>query len=88
VRRGGRVTTEYGGSGQTAILIAALEAGGREEREEARQREKEERERLDDLERALIDVAARGRALAHAALTAAGYHQHNRGEWRKRRDAK
>src|SRR5262245_48399800 len=85
VRRGDTVTTEYGGSGQFAILAAALEAEERQEREEARQQERAERERLDDLERALIDVAARGRALAHEALTAAGFHQHHRGEWRKRR---
>ena len=40
---------------------------------------------LDDLERALDELAERARDLAREALTAAGYHQHHRGEWRKRR---
>ena len=44
-----------------------------------------EREQLDDLERALDEMAERARDLARDALTAAGYYQHKRGEWRKRR---
>ena len=44
-----------------------------------------ERKELDDLERALDELAERARDLAREALTAAGYHQHHRGEWRKRR---
>ena len=44
-----------------------------------------ERKEPDDLERALDELAEQARDLARDALTAAGYHQHHRGEWRKRR---
>jgi hypothetical protein len=84
-RRNGRVTSEYGGSGQTALLIAAMETIESDERDWARHQEREERKRLDDLERDLDTLVGRGRSLAHSALTAAGYHQHHRGEWRRRR---
>ena len=40
---------------------------------------------LDDLERAIDEMAEQARDLAREALNAAGYHQHHRGEWRKRR---
>ncbi len=85
VRRGGRVTTEYVGSGDFAILKALLDAEDREERAEQREQERAERDRLDDLEHELDGLAEQARALAHEALTTAGYHQHHRGEWRKRR---
>jgi hypothetical protein len=85
VRRGGRVTSEYVASGIDARLIAALEADGRDWREFDREQVRAERREADDLERALDEMAERARALARDALTAAGYHQHHRGEWRKRR---
>ena len=85
VRRAGLVTSEYVASGADALLIAALEGNGRDnrlcEREWLRAKEKD----LDDLERALDEMAGRARDLARDALAAAGYHQHHRGEWRKRR---
>lgn len=85
VRRGGRVTTEYVGSGNFAILKALFDAEDRDALEEARQRARAEQQRLDDLEHDLDELAEQARALAHEALTAAGYHQHHRGQWRKRR---
>ena len=57
----------------------------RDERGFDREQERSERKELDDLERALDDLAERARDLARDALSAAGYHQHHRGEWRKRR---
>src|SRR5690348_4950568 len=85
VRRGGRVTSEYVASGIDAQLIAALEADDRDNRRSDREEARAERWEADDLERALDEMAGRARALARDALTAAGYHQHHRGEWRKRR---
>lgn len=86
VRRGGRVTTEYQGSGEVALLIARMETIERDERNFERWQEREERKRLDDLEQALDDLAEQARALARDALERAGYHQHRRGEWRRRRE--
>jgi hypothetical protein len=85
VRRNGRVTSEYRGSGEDARLIAALESIERDEKDAKRREERSERKQLDDLDRALEELAQRAQALARDALTAAGYHQHDRGEWRRRR---
>ena len=85
VRQGGKVTSEYGGSGESARLIAQMEAIERDERECDRSREQAERKELDDVEEAVDNLVAQAKALARGALTAAGYHQHHRGKWRKRR---
>lgn len=84
VRKDGRVTSEYVGSGQTALLIGRLDAIERDDREEERRQAKADRQDADDLERALDDLAGRARDAARAALIAAGYHQH-KGQWRKLR---
>ena len=84
-REGGRVTSKYRASGQDALLIAALVTDDREWKQFDRARERSERRELDDLEQALDEMAERARDLARDALSAAGYHQHHRGEWRKRR---
>ena len=84
-RRGGRVTSEYVGSGETARLIGAMEAMEAVEREDARSLDSDERKQVDDLEKALDELVGYGRKIAHEALTAAGFHRHHRGDWRRRR---
>jgi hypothetical protein len=81
VRRGGRVTSEYVAGGESAAIIAALETIDRDKQDYQRWHEGEERRRIDELERALDELVGRSAALAHAALEAAGYHQHARGAW-------
>jgi hypothetical protein len=66
-------------------LIAALEADEQTWKRLDREKARSERRELDDLEGALDEMAKGARDLAREALTAAGYHQHKRGEWRKRR---
>jgi hypothetical protein len=85
VREGGRVTSRYVGRGEDALLINALKAIDRDEQDYERHEQQGERKRIIDLERALDELARQARDLAREALTAAGYHQHHRGEWRKRR---
>src|SRR3954452_19201129 len=85
VREGGKVKSRYVGSGEDALLINALETIDRDEQDYERHQQRAERKRLDDLERALDEMAEQARDLAREALTAAGYHQHHRGEWRRRR---
>jgi hypothetical protein len=84
-RRRGRVTSEYLGSGKAAGIMAALEACDRDKRDFARWQEQEDRRELDKLDRSVGEVVERTLALARDVLTAAGYHQHHRGEWRRRR---
>jgi hypothetical protein len=85
VRDGRRVRSQYIGTGEAAVLIAQLEAIERERRETNRQTERAERQAVDKLEARFAGWFDRVEALAREALTAAGYHQHKRGEWRKRR---
>jgi hypothetical protein len=85
IRRGGRVTSQYLAGGEDAFLIDALERIERDERDSDLRHKRSERKQIDDLERALDELAERARDVAHEALSAAGYHQHHRGEWRKRR---
>jgi hypothetical protein len=77
----GRVVRDYIGKGAIAQLAAQMDAVRQQERELAAQ-EKHELAALDLEVRALSDWTD---LLARAALLAAGYHQHKRGEWRKTR---
>jgi hypothetical protein len=81
----GRVVREYLGTGRVAELAAqldALERGKRQLAAQAQRGEKAERAALAAECKTLTETAD---LVACAALLAAGYHQHKRGEWRKRR---
>jgi hypothetical protein len=82
----GRVVREYIGSGYLAELIAEMDILARERRlldAEERRREKAELASLDAAMKALEEKTD---LVVRAALTAAGYRQHKRGEWRKQRE--
>jgi hypothetical protein len=86
----GRVVREYVGRGLVGELAAREDEERRAQRladlarrQEARRREEAEARALRDLVDGL-DAAAL--ALTTATLGAAGYHQHDRGQWRKRRE--
>jgi hypothetical protein len=81
----GRVVREYIGSGRVGELVAELDALEREARQADRQALQDEREALRTLDAPVAELCALADLLAQAALLAAGYHQHNRGTWRKRR---
>src|SRR5262245_5401850 len=80
----GRVVREYIGTGEVAEVAAQVDALEREERRLevlAQRHEKDELKALDADLKAMnkqIDLAAQ------AALLAAGFHLHKRGEWRRR----
>jgi hypothetical protein len=84
----GRVVREYVGGGLIGLLAARDD-------EERRQRAAEDRERFRQEQDAFTAVAAPHErlntvadALMTAALVAAGYHRHDRGQWRKRHASK
>jgi hypothetical protein len=83
---GGRVVREYVGTGPLADLAAELDTEERWQREERRRAWREECERLEALEQSIEELCEASEILARATLVAAGYRQHNRGEWRKRRE--
>ena len=82
---GGRVVKEYAGAGLIGELAAELDAEQRAERQARADRDRAERERLEAAEAPLVELCGLADTLAKAALLAAGYRQHHRGEWRRRR---
>jgi hypothetical protein len=84
VRRNGRVTSEYRGSGELAVLIGALDAEEERDREAKREELRSERVALESAERSLTEYFERVEDLTRAALHASGLHQHKR-QWRRRR---
>ncbi len=74
------------GGGVLGELAARLDAQERRLREEEKVSRREERERLDALVAPVEELCEAAEVIARAALIASGYHRHNRGEWRKRRE--
>ena len=86
VRRSGRVVKEYVGAGVVATLGARLDELARERRAIERQDRVAERDRYEGLETQTLELIRITDALVAATLTVAGYHRHDRGAWRRRRD--
>ena len=81
-RDDGRVRRLYLGNGPVAEL-AARDAELRRAERRARARSQA---RLEAAEAASQELAELADLLARAALVAAGYHRHDRGAWRRRRE--
>ncbi len=84
-KENGRVVREYIGLGELAEAIATLDLMEREEREQEAYLRRAEREAAAVLETEIDALCGLADATALHYLEAAGYHRHNRGEWRKRR---
>ena len=83
---GGQVVSQYIGRGEIGVLIAIGDALEREEREQEREAFRAWKQDLASLDEPLEELNSLVDKLAHAALLAAGFHQHRRGEWRRRRN--
>jgi hypothetical protein len=81
----GRVVREYVGAGKLAELSAKTDAIEKKKREAERAALRAERAKLDALDDPVDRICQEAELLARAALLAAGFRQHKRGEWRKRR---
>lgn len=84
-RVGGRVAKEYLGAGLLADLAAEVDALARDTRAAEADTIRWAAANLDALDAAVAPLDAAADLVARAALLAAGYHQHHRGPWRKRR---
>lgn len=82
---GGRVVREYVGTGVVAELASRLDAISREKREIERFKVRAERAEVESLDAPLRELDNLVEMVAQAALLAAGFRQHHRGEWRKSR---
>jgi len=83
---GGRVRKRYFGSGEIAELVAHADETRRRARQERRERERAELERLKSADAAVEEFCKAVDTITRAALVAAGYRNH-KGEWRLRRGA-
>src|SRR5262249_53319864 len=83
-RVNGRVVKSYIGRGSEAEQAALEDANRRQERDARRQVVRAARQEWQDVDRAARTATYRINLLFQAALVAAGYYQHARGEWRRR----
>jgi hypothetical protein len=81
----GRVVREYVGTGRVAELAARMDELDRQQRRDDAREWREQKAELESLDDTLQELAELTDLLARAVLVAAGYRQHKRGEWRKRR---
>ena len=81
----GKVVREYVGGGVRGEIAARMDAKERQRREEEAAAWREERECLEGLAGLIDEFCEAVETVARAALLAAGFRQHNRGEWRRRR---
>src|SRR5688500_5666437 len=84
-RVGGRVVKEYLGGGAWINSMLWLEGRDRERAAEEQAQSKAERAKADELDAAVVEFCRFVDEVTREALTAAGYHRHDRGQWRKRR---
>jgi hypothetical protein len=84
----GRVVREYMGSGALGQIAALEDEYDRRQREEQAACWREQQEGLDALETPVDELSEASDLLVRATLLATGYRQHNRGEWRLRREPK
>jgi hypothetical protein len=80
----GKLVHTYLGTGPAAELVALQDARRREAQSQAR---RQELANFQSAERPLMYMTKGTDLLFHAALLESGFHQHDRGEWRRRRDS-
>lgn len=85
-REGGRFVRQYLGRGELAHLFARLDASDRRERDEAAATDRARRDALVAAFSLLADLESAADTVTRAALVAADFRQHHRGEWRRRRN--
>src|SRR5262245_10573784 len=83
-RKHGRCTREYVPKA-LADLAAGLDVARRQKRALDREQRQAEQARWQRGEAALDELGALAAGLFRAVMAKAGYHQHQRGDWRKRR---
>jgi len=84
-RIGGKVVTQYVGSGYSATLMQMLDEHERQDAAQKRQAWQAVKDNEEQLDAMLDEVTALVNAYAGAMLLVSGYHLHKR-QWRKRRE--
>ena len=86
VRRDGVVVREYVGTGRVAEAVAARDRERRVTREAQRDARRAALGRLAEADALVGVLCAAAETAARAHLLLAGYHRHDRGAWRRRRE--
>src|SRR5262245_41364008 len=86
VRIGGRPVRRYVGASPAAELDAAVERLRRLEGTIEAGECRDEEARLREAEVPLLELCGGAELLTRVALAIAGFHRHDRGQWRKRRE--
>jgi hypothetical protein len=86
MRVNGRIVREYIGTGPVAELAYQMDVDQRLERELERKAFEAVQNRDNALDAKLDEFSELAETLSRGLLIAAGYHQHKRGQWRKRRE--
>ncbi len=84
-RVNGRVEREYIGTGRVAEIHAEIDRMEKERKDEERRQIREMIERLRRMESSILEIVRPVEILVRSAFHMAGFHQHKRGEWRKKR---
>ena len=84
-RVNGRVVSEYVGTGLSGALAADMDAQERAEREAMREALRAVQTEWENIDARVDEACQTTTRMTKLALVLAGYHQHHRGEWRKRR---
>jgi len=87
-RVNGRVVRQYLGGGEVGAIAARLDSLEREKQAAIAARHRADRARFEDLDAQVASLCEVAELFARATLLAAGYHQHHRGSWRRRREQK
>jgi len=84
-REGGRVVSEYVGTGEIAGLLFALDQSEYEERQKNRAEWKRRKDEAEKLAKDSKSLALFTRHILRACLLVKGYHPH-KGQWRKKQN--
>ncbi len=83
-RERGRIRREYVGGGALGELVARLDEIDRESRKQEAESIRAARRQAEQFDETLADFEELAEIIGRGLLIVAGYHQHNRSEWRKR----
>jgi hypothetical protein len=84
IRIGDRLVRRYAGAGAAARLVADADAVADAQRRQQLEQEREQRREFQDITTELDQYLVESRTLIRATLMVAGFHQHDRGVWRRR----
>ncbi len=85
-RVNGRVVRHYYGSGQVGQLAFELDQLEKLDREAKSEEWRQQKQANSQIAEELKEMLRVTKIFIDASLILSGYHQHNRGEWRKKRD--